>query len=460
MTIWEPTISADKPRHAALLDALVADVHSGRLKPGSRLPTQRELAEQLGLSLGTVTRAYAAAQRRGLIKGEIGRGTFVMGEGDDRYGAAEFDLNRPGIIDLAVVRPLYDLEPDLAGTLRRLARRPGLSDLLYYQPNAGTLRHRKAGADWATRYGIETGPDRVLVCAGTQHALTVTLSAVCKPGDALLVEELTYPGVRALANLLELKLIPLAMDDGGLIPESFEAACRQGRAKVLFTMPTGHNPTTATIPAERRREIAELAARFEVAVVEDTVNHLLAENPPPPLCAFAPEVGYFMASLSKAVTGGLRVAYLVAPERSVPDLTKAVWATNWMTAPLCAEIAAMWIEEGTADETCTRKKAEARRRVALAREILKDFDVRCDDNGHHAWLSLPECWRGAAQFAEEARRAGVAVAPADLFCVGPNAPAAVRLALSTPGNMETLSAGLVKLKNLLAGPPGLGAAIL
>jgi DNA-binding transcriptional MocR family regulator len=364
------------------------------------------------------------------------------------------------MIDLAVVRPLYGLEPDLGIALRRLSHRPALSELLHYQPNAGMRRHRSAGAQWASRYGIDVDDGRVIVCSGTQHALTVTLTSLCASGDTLLVEELTYPGIRALANLLELKTVPLPMDESGLVPEALEAACRQRRPKALFIMPTIHNPRTVTIPEERRRAIAAIAARYDVAIVEDTVNHLLADNPPPPLSLYAPEVGYFIASLSKAVTGGLRVAYLIGPENVVDTLTKAVWATNWMTAPLCAEIAAAWIEDGTADAACSRKKAEAGRRVSAARDILGEFDLRSDDYGHHAWLNLPECWQSAMQFAEEARRAGVAVAPADVFSVGGVAPLAVRLALSTPRNIETLSRGLAKLKRLLGGPPGLGAAIL
>jgi len=443
-----------------LLEALAGDVESGRLAPGTQLPTQRELADVLGVSLGTVTRAYAEAEKKGIVRGEIGRGTFVTGGPREEYGAAEFELGTPGMIDLAVVRPLYGLEPDLGAALRGLARRPALSELLHYQPNAGMRRHRAAGAQWASRFGVDVDAESVIVCAGTQHALTVALTSLCESGDTLLVEELTYPGIRVLADLLGLKMVPLPMDDRGLVPEAFEAACRQRRPRALFTMPTIHNPAAVTIPDGRRRKIAATAAAHDVVIIEDTVNHLLADEPPPPLSVYAPETAYFVASLSKAVTGGLRVAYLIAHQRAMDSLTRAVWATNWMTAPLCAEIAAAWIEDGTADEACARKKAEAGKRVSAARRILSDFDLRADDHGHHAWLTLPECWQSAAQFAEEARRAGVAVAPADLFSVGAAAPAAVRLALSTPRNVETLSQGLGKLKRLLGGPPGLGAAIL
>jgi DNA-binding transcriptional MocR family regulator len=460
VTIWSPHIGSEKPRYVAIVDALVGDIDAGRLQPGEQLPTHRDLADHLGVSIGTITRAYAAAERRGLVRGEIGRGTFVAGAAVDLYGAAEFGLLDPGVIDLAVTRPLYDLDPDLAATLRALARRPELPELLHYQPNAGIRRHRVVGAQWASRFGVGTDAENILVCAGTQNALNVALTTVCGPGDAVFVEELTYPGLRALANLLEFKLVPLPMDKDGLLPDAFESACRQRRAKALYTVPTIHNPLTTTMPEARRREIASVATRHGIAIIEDAIHHLLADDAPPPLSVMAPENSYFIAAMSKVVTGGIRVAYLVAPPGMVEPLTQAVWATNWMAAPLCCEIAATWIENGTADETMRRKKEEARTRVKMAREILAGFDLRADDCGHHAWLELPDRWESAVGFAAETRRRGVAVTPADIFAVGGNTPNAVRLSLSAPRSHDALSTGLKKIAQALSGPPGLGPAIV
>lgn len=460
MTIWAPTISTDGPRYAAIVNALVEDIDAGRLRRGDQLPTHRELADRLGVSVGTVTRAYAAAERRGLIRGEIGRGTFVGGRTADVYGAADFGTKPTGVVDLAVTRPLEHLDPDLRAALRELARRPELPDLMHYQPNAGMWRHRVAGADWVSRFGLETSPENVIVCAGTQHALNVVLSALTVAGDALFVEELTYPGIRVLANLLELKLVPLPMDEDGLIPEAFESACRQRRAKALFTIPTIHNPCTSTIPEARRQEIAAIASQHDVTIVEDAIHHLLADAPPRPLSAFAPDNSCFIGAVSKVVTGGLRIAYLVSPPGMVAQLTQAVWATNWMTSPLCAEIVATWIEDGTADETVRRKRAEARRRVTLAREILSGYRLHADDFGHHAWLELPERWESAVQFSAESRHRGVAVTPAEVFTVGGGKPRAVRLSLSAPHDRDVLSKALHKVAQTISSEPGLGPAIV
>jgi len=449
-----------KPRYAAIVDALAGDIDAGRLKPGEQLPTHRELADRLDVSVGTITRAYAAAERRGLVRGEIGRGTFVAGAATGQYRGAELGARTPGVIDLAVTHPLYSQGPDLSSVLRDLSRTPQLNELLHYQPNQGLWRHREAGAVWMSRFGLETTADNVLICAGTQHALTVTLTSVVGRGGSLFVEELTYPGIKALANLLEIKLVPLPVDEEGLIPDAFESACRQRRAKALFTIPTIHNPLTFTMPETRRREVASIAARYDVPIVEDAIHHLLADDPPPPLSAFEPQISYCIAAMSKVVAGGLRVAYLVAPREAVDQLTQAIWATNWVTAPLCGEIAARWIEDGTAENTIQRKRSEAAARVVIAREVLSCRDLYADDHGLHAWLELPQPWESAAGFAAEARRRGVAVAPADVFAVGGKIPNAVRLSLSAPFDRDVVTQALRKIARLLDDAPCCGPPIV
>jgi DNA-binding transcriptional MocR family regulator len=453
-------METDSPRYAAIVKALADDINTGRLKPGDQLPTQRDLADQLGVSIGTVTRAYKAAERRGLVRGEIGRGTFVGGSGPGEFNGADLGIREPGMVDLSVTHPLYSLDPDLGATLRRLSRQPDLQRLLQYQPNQGMRHHREAGAQWVSRLGFDTGPENVLVCAGTQHALTVMLTSIVGRGGSLFVEELTYPGVKALANLLEIKLIPLPVDEGGLVPDSFESACKQRRAQALFTIPTIHNPLTVTMSDSRRREIAGIAVRYNISIFEDAIHHPLADNPPQPLSAYAPENSYLAAAFSKVVTGGLRVAYLVAPPDAVDQLSQAVWATHWMTSPLMAEVAANWIEDGTADAVIQRKKAEARARVNMAREILSGYGMKANDCGYHVWLEIPGAWENAAGFATEARRRGVAVSPADVFATGGNVPNAVRLSLSAPNDRDSLRRGLNKLARLLSETPCCGPPVV
>jgi DNA-binding transcriptional MocR family regulator len=282
--------------------------------------------------------------------------------------------------------------------------------------------------------GVEADPDRVLVCAGVQHALLIALVTLTRPGDWLLTESLTYPGLRAAAQLLHLRLMPVAMDREGLLPGALEAALARRRARVLYCIPTIQNPTTATMSLARRRRLVELARQHDIAIIEDAVHHLLGDEPPPPIAHLAPERTYLVAGMSKTVAGGLRVAYLVSPPAAVGRLQDGLWATTWMASPLAAEVAARWIDDGTADRTLHRKRVEAARRGALARRMLPVGSLRWSQHAYHAWLQLPRGWTSAASTVE--------------------GPAGVRLCLSAPRDAKTLARGLERVASVLQRGPG------
>ncbi len=460
MTIWNPKIDLGSERpYLAIVGALAADIESGSLEEGQRLPTHRELADALDLAVGTVTRAYKEAEHRGLVRGEVGRGTFVGKAPGNVFSVLPAESSRSGVIDLSLNYPIYSEEPDLAAALARLGRRSDVAQLLRYQPHAGMPRHRAAGAAWAERFGIRVDPNSVIVCNGAQHALTVALSTLTQPGDVVLTEALTYPGMKAVANLLHLRLQGLAMDAEGLLPDAFAAACRQRHAKVLYCMPTLHNPMSGVLSESRRREIAAIAVAHDVAVVEDDVHRSLVPDPPPAIASMIPEQSYFIAGFSKSVAGGLRIGYLTAPPHMIDRLCQNVWATCWVVAPLTAEIASMWIEDGTADETLERKRTEAAARQEFAREVLGECTFRAHPNGFHIWLELPPTWT-SAEFAMEARRRGVAVTPAEAFAVGGEVPRAVRVCLGGTDDRERLRTGLEKVVSTLHCCCGVGPTIV
>ena len=461
MTMWSPHLEPfGGPRYVAIADALAADVASGRVRAGDRLPTHRELADTLGVAIGTVTRAYAEAERRGLVRGEVGRGTFV---GPPPLAAST--LMRTGMastsmIDLSLNFPVEGIVPDLGAALRALAKRSDLGELLRYQPHAGAARHRAAGAAWAGRLGHEVRPDQVLVCSGAQHAMVAVFSALAKPGDRVLTEALTYPGMKALSGLLHLPLEGVAMDAEGMRVDALAAALRATGARLLYCMPTIHNPTGGVLSADRRRAIAELARAHDVAIVEDDVHRFLVPDAPPPIAHFAPERTYHIAGTSKSIAGGLRVAFVSAPPAAVDRLAQRIWATTWMAAPLMAEIATLWIEDGTADRIATRQRQEAAARQRLARDLLGDVAGRGHPNALHVWLELPDPWRGDS-FAHEALQRGVATAPADLFVVGRAAvPHAVRIGLGAARDRAQLEQALRILADTLAGAPGAGPSLV
>jgi len=458
MTIWAPDIRQRKgPRYLAIAEALADDAGAGRLRPGTRLPTHRDLADRLGLTVGTVTRAYAEAARRHLVSGEVGRGTFVRGPAARFAAPKSADRAEPGLVDLSANHPPTgpgDGEAvALARTLASLSRRKGLALLLDYPPPGGAREHRAAGAEWVRRSGLEAGADRVLVSSGNQHGMTAVFAALLGPGDLVLTEALAYPGMKNLAGLLSLRLQGVALDEEGMRPDALAAACRARPPKAIYCVPTLQNPTASVMSEERRREIAAIAREHGVLIVEDDVHGRLLERAPRPLSAFAPERAVYLTGTSKVLAPGLRVGFIAAPEDMVGRIAAAIRGTTWMAAPLMAEIAATWIADGTAEAILKRKRKEAVARQRLAAKVIGRLLAGSHRSAYHLWLSLPRPWRSEA-FAEVARRRGVAVTPASAFATGrAGVPDAVRVCLGAARDHGELERGLRALAELLATSP-------
>ncbi len=463
--MWIPNLTAARgPRYLAIVKAITEDVTRGQLKAGEQMPTHRELASLLGVTTGTITRAYSEAARRGLLVGETGRGTFVNPDLFAHAFAEPSSTEDEELIDLSLNIPPLSVG-DLVGqaltkTLADLALRPGLAALMGYHSPPGLKRHRLAGAELVARSGLEAKAEQILICSGALHAMTVVFSTLTKPGDAVFTESLTYPGMKNLAHLLHLRLKGLAMDDQGIVPEAFDEACRNDSAKVLYTIPTLQNPLGTVMPEARRRKIADIATKHNVAIVEDDVHSFMLPNPPSPLSLFAPENSYYIVSTSKSIAGGMRIGYLSAPERMVEALATSLRATTWMAAPLMAEIATEWIKDGTADRMVMEKRTEAVARQSIASQVLKEFQFEAHQFSFYLWLHLPEPWR-SNEFTAQLRRCGVAVTPSEAFVAGrEESPHAVRICLGAPRSRTQLEKGLTIVRGVLKGAPNPSLSIL
>jgi len=417
MTIWSPALPiSPEPIYVRVADALERDVRGGTLLPGSRLPTHRDLARVLGITPVTVTRAYGEAARRGLVESSIGRGTFVRSVRRDAALSVDIDL-ATNIINIP-------LPAASAAVLRRAAESLDSNYII----GPGSERHRAAGAAWI---GRRTDPSQVIVTAGTQHALFLAFIATTRPGDTIFVESVTYHGAKAAAALLGLRLAPLPLDRYGLLPDAFARACRARTAKVLYTIPSLHNPTGLVMPEKRRREIAAVAEKFGVTIIEDDVCGFLLDKTPPAIATFAPDRTLFLTGIGKALAPSLRIGYLAAPEPFLPRLQSALAASILFTSPLLAEIAASWIEDGTAARIIAHKRAEAVLRNRIARRVLGERAEKTDPRSLHLWLELPRRWNPDA-FTEEARRRRVRVISASSFTAGSEIPRAIRLSIGAP----------------------------
>ncbi len=446
-TIWYPHLQGrDGPLYRVIADCLAEDIDSGDLAAGARLPTMRSLAEALGVTVGTVYRAYGLAEKRGLISREMGRGSFVRARPEprrqDEPEAAEvLDLSRNQPPDIRV-------EETLRRALVDMGREADLSGMLNYGTSQGTARHRKVLARWLAGHGARFDPRSLIVTSGAQQALTVALAALSRPGDCLLVEELTYPGIKSLARIFGLELRPVAMDDGGLVPEALDAALSEtGAGRLLYCMPNAHNPTTATLDEARRREIARSAARAGLLIIEDDVNPRRADEALPTLASLHPARTLYISSLSKIMAPGLRIGALAAPDDLLDDLLAAAQTTNWMAPPLMAELACRWIEDGTADVLEQERNLAIARLQAVAEAAFKGLDYRMAADNPNLWLKLGPRWQGA-DFAALAESNGVIVSPSRSFAIAPGTSVpAVRLSL-TERDEARLKRGLDTLARL------------
>jgi len=450
---WMPKLKKGQgPVYKLIADAIGADIATGRLTAEQRLPAQRSLADALGIDFTTVARAYSEAQKRGLVDSTVGRGTFVCGK--RALAIPRAVAARPNV-DLSMNMPPEPSSPELLALMQAGLSAIGadMPALLRYQDFGGSAANREAGALWLRRRGLAIDPQRLLVVPGAQAALMAILTTIAPPGSVVCCESLTYPGLRALASLLNLRLVGLPMDGEGIDALAFAAACAQYAPQALYCNPTLLNPTTITMSAQRRQTLVQVARNYGVPIIEDDAYGYLPRNGPPAIAAIGPDVTYYVAGLAKCIGAGLRLAYIAAPdEASGARLAAAVRATTVMAAPFTAALATRWITDGTADLALNAIRKESMARQRLAARILPPHSYASQPEAFHLWIKLPEQWDRLALTAH-LRATGIGVVPSDAFCVDGQPPQAIRVCIGGIANQEEIRQALQRIADALQRAP-------
>ncbi|MCW8907841.1 MAG: PLP-dependent aminotransferase family protein [Sedimenticola sp.] len=457
MTInLQPFIKGGVPKYQAIADALKTAISQGELAPGTRLPTHRSLAEQLGVSVQTVSNAYSLATKMGLVDSTVGSGTYVSNGSVDNEFMLIDNSDREGVaIDLSIAHPVctVQLQQLFSQTLHQIADDDSEALLRAMRPVQGQPQHIEAGIRWLDTQRMPTESDRLILCNGASHALMLALGTAVQAGDTVACEALVDHGLIARGRILNIRLQGLATDEQGILPEALETLCRQQTVKALCCTPSMSNPGSTHMGLQRRREIAAIAERHGVLVIEDDVYGPLEPNRLPPLASLLPEQAFHVTSLTKILAPGIRAGYLVAPRHLLRHTIGRLAPTTWMATPLPFEIVSRWINDGTLDRLLGFEQQEFAARQKLVDRYLADFRYQRHPNGMHVWLHLPGNWN-PDELVTTALQANLLVTGDRPFLVQPEQRRnCIRISLGVESSRSRLTQGLKLLADILNSPP-------
>lgn len=463
VTIWVPDLSSyEGPRYKALAKAITDAILKGELKQGVKLPPQRRLADELGVTIGTITRAYALIEQSGHVYAKVGSGTFVGDVKSPTPYVPKDKLTHNGreLIDFATCRaPLSDQVAVITESLQQLAAEPSvIANLIDYQTSYQP-HHLSEFTGWLRSQGLQFAPQNMHLTYGGQHGIFVYLNATCRAGDVVVCDPLCYPGFTTAAKKLGLKLVTTETDEQGILPEKLVALCKQQQPKLIYLTPNNQNPTCALMGMERRRAVIDVCEEYDVAILEDDVNFCLPEEKLTSLQAMAPHRVAHVASLSKQFSGGLRVGFLITPAPLTLSIQQMLHANCWMISPFAFELAYQWISQGKVAQINENIVAELAKRHQAVSDWLEDefafSDVTVRMRGFNVWLTLPDSIQ-ADVFSHQLAEMGIIVRAASNFVINSvsstsinHTANAIRLSISAPNQIETVLKGLGIVKQCI-----------
>jgi DNA-binding transcriptional MocR family regulator len=434
-----------KSEYLKLADSIAAEIADGRLKPGDRLPPQRNFAYERKIAVSTASRVYAELLRRGLVLGEVGRGTFISG--DAGHGVVASGEPRGARIDLEINYPMLpDQTVLIAKSLDGLEKLSALEATSKQPTSVGTPAVRSVAAAYLSVATWSPAPEQLVFTGSGRQSIAAALAALVPAGGRCGVEALTYPFIKGIAARLGVSLVPLAMDEDGVRPDAVQRAHREAHLAAIYIQPVIHNPLGMTMSSARRADLLRVVEKLDLPVIEDNVYGFLDNEPP--LAALAPDRCIVIDSLSKKVAPGLALGFLVPPLALRESVMASVRSGGWTASGFAFSAAQRMMGDGTVAELVRLKRLDARARQKLAADRLSGFELQTNEKSYHLWLTLPPHWRSQTFVAAAARR-DIALTPSTTFAATPgHAPNAVRLALAAP-TMDQLGIGLRTLAAML-----------
>lgn len=449
---WKPKlIKSNQPIYLGIAKLLETDIRNGILIPGTKLPPQRELADYLDINVSTIKRAFKVCEDKGLLSGRVGSGTFVSyGALSNTYLTPNYDA--PQLIEMGSVFPETTSHEETKVFIKKILTEPNLGNLFQYGRPEGVLWQKEAALKLISNAGYETTAEHLLPASGGQNAIAAILAGLFKTGDRIGTDPLTYPGFITAAKMLGIQLVPICQENNEMSKEGLIYAWKNEKIKGIYIMPDYQNPTTHTMSKACRKMIADISKQLNLIVIEDGIYSLLNEHPQKAVANYAPEQTIYIASFSKTVAPGLRLAYVVTPEKYKSALLNALYNINLTLSPFLVELASRMIASREAERLIEIHRRFNKQRNKLVNRYLTGYTLLGPDECIFRWLLLPKAFTGK-QFEKLAYNAGVNIYASERFAVGNiKPPSAVRLAVAAPSSGEELKEALKILKEILSNP--------
>ncbi|MFM0609487.1 PLP-dependent aminotransferase family protein [Paraburkholderia sediminicola] len=434
---WIPeTRDPNTPKYQALVSSIEVAIMTGGLRPGEKLPSNREISEQFGVTVATVSRAMGEAVRRGLVETRVGSGTFVCDAADP---APQFDNV---VADLSLnTLPTGVVNSILAKAMNRLPANALQESLFSYHSYVPSQNHRQLAAGWLMTPSGTASSSRLLCTAGVHQGLLAAFKTLLRPGDSAVCEALTYTGIKRIAEYSNVDLTAAQCDEGGVIPESVDEVLKRTKAKVIVLTPTMHNPTTATLSLSRREALVKVIRSNEAVLIEDGVNVPLANDGLPTLTSLMPDRSVYLTGLSKCVASGFRLGYALVPEIYFHPFHEALVSTQWIGPGVYSALAESILGDGSLTECIELHRKEARERVSLARRFISGVR-ETESTAYHVWVPVATVAQ-VNDFCTRAQQAGVRVSPGPHFAVAADTTqVGYRISLGTVGARDDIERAL------------------
>ncbi|KPV95799.1 putative HTH-type transcriptional regulator YjiR [Pseudoalteromonas sp. P1-9] len=447
-TIWLPEITEYQKlcklssKYQALADLIERVAQSGVISAEQKLPAQRILADHLGVTHGTVTRAYDLLVKRGIATAKLGAGTFIKAQSVHLDELDDTDFS-------SSMMPLMGQQNVLAEQMRKLANNASaLTDILRYKLN-GNDELQGTFKAWLNDKGLQIGKQELIFCQGAQQAIYSVLAALCQAGDTVLHEEMCYPGFYQACDSLGLNTKPIALTPEGIDLNALEAYCKSNSVKAIYITPNCQNPTNIRYDQATLDGLLALSQRYNFFILEDDVNYCLPENWRLPLWQTANDRVFYIGSFSKYFAGGLRAGYLIAPFLWQQAVLKQIHSQCWSVSMMNFELLALALHDDEFKRNQLQLADEVSARINLLRALFEKHGLKAVFSGLNVYLPLPE-HINVFSLANQLKANRVIVRTVDVFTRNGNANCnALRFTLGGPSSRQAFELGLARVDQVL-----------